>query len=290
MTQDKTIRKNFNYFKTKLLDKYFVFKVGTNDIVVKVSKDNFSHLIGIKYSSKGRYYMLRSEMIYHILETSHEIDNLSDLVDENKISNKELNESEQFFVNKNNNFIYLFESLVSYNNYQLYLYKKDAVALFDADYLYCEIVDDFGTRGYIGLIGEEKTNYYRFNSIYIDFNSRIIGIKRKVESFSIVSKDVFNEDNYNFMPSPRNVNNIKHKDKVFKTKPFKIDNGIINNVNKQLNDHYKLIKGSGKATQYCLTLEKEILIKDFQLEPFEPSVNGIVKYITDKYPDSIKRK
>lgn len=290
MKNDKIIRNNFEYFKTHLLNRYFIFKLGENNIVVKVDKQNFSHLIGIKYSSKGRYYMFRSEQIYNVLDTTSEIDNLTDLIDEDRLNYGELNESEKFFVDKNSCFEYLFDSLIKYNNYELILYKKDATASFDADYLYCEIVDEFETKGYIGLIGEEKTNYYRFNSVYKDDKKIITGVKRKVDNFSIIEQDSFNEKDFMFMPSPRNVNNIKLKRKVAKTGSFKIDNKIVNYINKELDHQYKLIKGNGKAKQYNLTKNKEILIKDFQEEPFEKSVEGIIKYINKKYPLSKKSK
>lgn len=185
----------------------------------------------------------------------------------------------------------MFDSLLQKkdNKLELYLYSKKDGDIFDSDYLYLELVYNGEVKGYIGLKGENKRDIFRFNSVYIDSENRISGKRVDVSNLFIEEISFINKiECSNIIQSPRNINHINKKE--HKEKKFKLDNKLINKINKQLRNGYLLKRGNEKATQYNLMRNKNTIIKNFQNTIHWKNEKEIIDYIYNKYPDSKKIK
>lgn len=296
---ENIILKLKEYFESHLKNKVFIFDTYKHgSIIVRCKSFNFAHLIGKEKSTNLNILSIPAERYYNSIGnkgtdeySSYKLESAFSLIDEDRYNNNQLVEDEFFILNKIMYFIDLFDSLERSNGSQMRIYNKKSGDLFDADFLHLHILDDLNHIGYIGIIGSESEDCYWFNSIYIDSSNAKRGTPIPIKKFTIIDEDEY--DNYYFekiYPSRRKIRPTKSIGALNKGKQFKLNKQTVNKINKMLVNGYSLTKGNGKATQYYLTLNKNILIHDFQNEEFEKSVDGAIKWINEKYPLSKKEK
>ena len=256
------------------------------NIVIKCEKRNFAHLIGAHYATKNGIFRMSSNEFYYRMKTKEDIQGLFDLIDEDDFNNNSLSREAFFIEGKNEYFIDLFDSFLKSNGQNIRLYKQPVGGQFDADFLHLLVLNpSINKKGYIGIVGSDNSDYYWFNSIYIDENTkRTLGVEFTIKCLKIIDdKDSKILDDIDFYLSRRNKNNKTTKKNINKEKQFKFDKKAVSKINKKLKPGYSLVKGNGKASQFNLVRNKSIIVENFQDEPFEKSLNGIVAHINHNY-------
>lgn len=282
------IEKNFLYFKKNLLGRFFVFTIGNKKLIVEVKRKHLKHLIGVGHTTLGNYYSMPGEVFYSMLNKHKMGAGLFDYISKDKYLSNELNEDESFFVEKNYNFIPLFERLINENNHKLYLYKAKEGSLFDADYLY--LSDNTHFNKYIGIIGNDNNFNFRFNSIYLDRKNNISGTIREVTNFEILNLEEINKiSNKHIIPSPRNKKQKSSSIKIEKkkTNSFKLSNDY-KKVNKLLknnfNSNFELRRSDqGKSSFDLYDFSNTVIKKHIQNELNFDSAEQIAKFIFNRY-------
>lgn len=276
------VRDNFDYFDSHLNNRIFLLTTPKGEsIVVKCERQNFAHLIGVHYATENSLFRFKGNEFYYKMKNKNDINGLFDLVNEEDYYNNDLPVEATFIEGKNRYFIDLFESLLKSNGSSIRVFRQQPGGQFDADFLHLMIVNpDTNQKGYIGIVGSDKNNYFWFNSIYIDDNtSRVLGAPFTIKSIRIISEVEYqNLRTVSLYPSPRNKNNKKPRENN-KARAFKLDKTTVNKINRQLSDGYQIIKGNGKASHYQLTRNKVIIIDNFQNEPYITSIPEIVNHI-----------
>lgn len=287
---ENLVKNNYDYYIKKINNRCFVFVLGNKKLLVLAESKNLKHLLGINYTTENFYFDEKPESIFNIIGKGINANGIFDFINIDRYVDRNLSKEEEAFIEKNECFVNLFGSLLSKveNKLDLYLYLKKDGDFFDSDYLYLEFVYGGEVKGYIGLKGEDKRDIFRFNSIYIDKSNRISGRKVEVSNLYIESldyyKSVLDDD---VIQSPRNINHINIK-KTNREKKLKLNKTIINRINKNFVNGYLIKKGNGKASQFNLVKDKEIIIGNFQSISIWKNEEEIINYVYSKYVDSKK--
>jgi len=290
MRYDTIVRDNFEYFESHLNNKIFLLETNNKSfITIKCESINFAHLIGLKYSTEKGLFRYSPKQFYEFMKSSNEINGLFDLINEDDYNNHNLGVPAIYVEDKNIYFQEIFDSFLTSNGKNIRLYKAPPENYFDADFLHLYITnDEMAQKGYIGIIGSEKNDYFWFNSVYIEKGSNETrGLPFQIRRLVVKDDNDVKEIPTKVYRSPRNKTEERRTLKV--NKSAKLNKQMINRVNKKLANGFRIVKGNGKASQFSLMKNKEVLIKDFQDCSFSKTEDGILAFLMDKYPEAIKR-
>lgn len=256
---------------------YFLLYTSCGTIVVDTNETNFKHLI---IGTHCNYLSIQNKRPSDFFNEIEKYDIFS-FINKEDFINKDLQYTDEYILNKNKYFIEVFQSLLDAKD--LIIYKRKANAELDTDYLYFGIKDDVGM--YLGIIGDDKSNYHYFNTIccFTENIKRLsIGKRIKVTKIEIINKNDFIENNYTFYLSKRNPSNIHKNNKPQNKK--EISNNDRRKINQLLKNNLKIDKGElGKKSIKIIKgnkiIEKGIKLDFIQLD----SIEKIADYINKNY-------
>ncbi|MFQ9923819.1 MAG: hypothetical protein ACLRVU_09910 [Beduini sp.] len=194
---------NLMYFENKILPYYILLYTAKGVIVINPLERNLKHLTGASHS---KYVSIKNaDAQYFYKQVRNKNIHLFHLINKDKYLNKCLDYKDLLILSKNMCFVELFDSLLG--NPQLCLYAKASnTDIFDTAYLHFKLTENYGL--YLGVIGDNESNYHFFNSIIqsIENPNKYIVKKINVSKIKFIMKEEFIEENYAFYLSKRNQN------------------------------------------------------------------------------------
>lgn len=273
---ENIVYNNYLYFINNILPNYFLLYTSYGTIVVDTNETNFKHLIIGTHCNNLSIQNKRPSDFYDEIEKY----NIFSFINKEDFSHNNLNYIDEYILNKNKYFIEIFQSLL--NTKDLIIYKKQANAELDTDYLYFGIKDNIGM--YLGIIGDDKSNYHYFNTIccFAENIKRLsVGKRIKITKIEIIDKNDFIENNYTFYLSKRNPSNIIHNKPQIKKELNNSDRKIIN---QQLRNNLKIDKGEFGKKSIKIIKDGKILEKGMKLDLKKYDTNKkIAEYINNTY-------
>lgn len=228
MEERNLLHDNLEYFEQELLPYYVLLYAKNGVIVIDIRKENLKHLLGISHTT-STLGSLPAKKIYERIK-SNQYD-LFDLIDYDRFINEQLYYEEELIYKKNYHFKEAFNSLLSSPN--LYLYQKQySTGDFDTDYIHFELIMGYGL--YIGICGDENSNFHYFNSIFAEYQNPEKyknGTRISITKIEKILKDDFNSENYRVMISrhfkSKNLKSTKVKAIDYKRLKTKINKILI---------------------------------------------------------------
>lgn len=294
----RILRENLEFYKAKIQPFTFVFyTISGDNIVVFANKKSFPHLIGKNETDDFEKRSILAEDMYdNINSNDAQFWSLFWLVNEDNYDAETLSFTEKLIIRKNNYFQYLFQSLLD-NESKMYIYEPviNPNSSLTCEYLEIKDVNEFGDKGFIGIKGDDHSDKFWFNTVYVDFENRIKFKKpEKLKKIEIIPGSINLEDYSPLRKSLRNINHHINKDNVVKDKKeirFLLKDDY-KRVNKVILNSYKrsfTLKRSdrGKGSFDLINDDGKIIKKYIHEELHFCSVEETAKYIFDNY---IKKK
>ena len=277
--------KNALYYKNEILPYTFILKLKNELMIIKAQEQDFAHLVGKQYSMNLEVKSLgQKEFFEHALSQNITYEKLISF-DKNRYKDEY-----NWIENKNNSFIFAFDSFINNTNLKLYqAVGKELYTKLNMDYFHQK--GEFGIDIIIlGIIGNNMDNTFLFNTILSNeekLQDRFNKSKKvKIHDFyKVLNKDLNSkllEFDMDIKESPNNINLKQRKKKSIKKDL--LSNNDFKEINKLLEPTLSISKGmngkkSLKITRNGKTVEKGIKLN---LKNFKSNME-IAEYINEKY-------
>lgn len=272
---------NFNFYKKEILPFNFIVYTSKGEIIITPQKSNLKHLLGIGKSINATYANMPAKKFFDKMDAKTNPISLFEFIDEERYINGGLYLDEVHILNKNLYFQDIFEEFFSSPNLFYFIKKKEN--LFDADYIHFCYVEKAG--GYIGIKGDDKTNYHFFNSIIYEpeIPKKYKGTKIIVYKIERIKKESFCVDNYNVVCSNR-FEKSKIKKNISKKEITKIDyKKIEKKINALLKSDLYISVGMYGKNSIQLYKRKKRIETNLTLSKELNTPQKIAKYINETY-------
>ncbi|MGN1405425.1 MAG: hypothetical protein ACI4WM_04085 [Erysipelotrichaceae bacterium] len=274
-TLNDVIYENFQFFNNVFLNKIVLIPLSGKFLAIEINNKSLKHILVFHKSYNYDLNTNPRDSYLYVKDCYKEHKDII-AIRKDKFDSEELSFGEIAIIDRNLDFIEVMNSLI--NNPKIFSHKKlDVNSQMKYEYFHYLEVEFDGIR--LCLTGGENNNFFYISSLInqLSRGEKPFEIHGKVKLYS---KEEFKKLNGIDLVHSPNYKTEELTIKKNRRKKTNIDKKNINRINNNLKNGFKIVKGSGKKSQYHLSKDGIIIKENIQDLVDASSIEELISQIS----------